>query len=54
MTAQVEYNQAHAFWDAVMGYGYRENNLRALVVDTLQVVECSSTVCLEYSLSHDK
>jgi hypothetical protein len=33
---QVHYTHAHAFWDAVMGYGYRENNLRALVIDLLQ------------------
>eukprot|EP01043_Picozoa_sp_COSAG02_P033775 COSAG02_NODE_2323_length_9134_cov_28.189928_10_plen_68_part_00 len=34
--AQVHYTQAHAFWDAVVGYGYRQNNLRALVIDLLQ------------------
>lgn len=33
---QVQYTHAHAFWDAVMGYGYRQNNLRALVIDLLQ------------------
>ena len=36
-TGQVRSHAAHDFWDAVLGYGYRENNLRALVVDTLQV-----------------
>ena len=34
---QVHYTQAHAFWDAVMGYGFRQNNLRALVIDLLQI-----------------
>ena len=33
---QVRYDHAHAFWDRVMGYGHRENNLRALVIDLLQ------------------
>ena len=34
---QVHYDHAHDFWDAVLGYGYRENNLRSMVIDTLQV-----------------
>ena len=29
--AQVHYSQAHQFWDSVIGYGFRENNLRAMV-----------------------
>ena len=33
---QVHYTHAHKFWDSVMGFGYRENNLRALVIDLLQ------------------
>ena len=33
---QVRYDHAHAFWNRVMGYGHRENNLRALVIDLLQ------------------
>ena len=28
MQSQVRYDNAHAFWDQVIGYGYRENNLR--------------------------
>eukprot|EP01052_Picozoa_sp_SAG31_P014851 SAG31_NODE_936_length_10870_cov_5.136966_10_plen_89_part_00 len=38
-TGQVRSHAAHAFWDAVIGYGYRENNLRAMVIDTLQVAQ---------------
>ena len=33
---QVHYTHAHKFWDEVMGYGYRTNNLRSVVVDLLQ------------------
>jgi len=33
---QVRYHAAHDFWDAVIGYGYREDNLRAMVIDTMQ------------------
>ena len=37
MVSQVRYDRSHAFWDEVIGYGFRENNLRAMVIDTLQV-----------------
>lgn len=36
-TAQINWAHAHEFWDSVIGYGFRENNLRAMVIDTLQV-----------------
>ena len=36
-TSQVASDHSHAFWDAVLGYGYRQNNLRAIVIDTLQI-----------------
>ena len=36
MMGQVHYTHAHKFWDSVMGYGYRTNNLRSLVIDLLQ------------------
>lgn len=35
--SQVRHTDAHKFWDAVLGYGYHQNNLRAIVVDTLNV-----------------
>ena len=28
---QVPFDQSHAFWDAVLGYSYREQNMRAMV-----------------------
>lgn len=34
-TAQVVASSSHAFWDAVLGYGVRENNMHAMVIDTL-------------------
>eukprot|EP00947_MAST-08B_sp_MAST-8B-sp1_P003239 g3239.t1 len=37
MVSQVRYDRSHAFWNEVIGYGFRENNLRAMVIDTLQV-----------------
>ena len=35
--SQVHHSHAHEYWDAVLGYAHRENNLRAMVVDTLTV-----------------
>jgi hypothetical protein len=35
--SQVHHSHAHAYWDAVLGYAHRQNNLRAMVVDTLNV-----------------
>ena len=32
----MRYDHAHGFWDRVLGYAPRENNLRALVIDLLQ------------------
>ena len=34
-TAQVAASESHRFWDDVLGYGVRANNMHAMVVDTL-------------------
>ena len=52
----VRYDHSHEFWDAVLGYSYREHNLRALVVDMLQARHTlfpppSRTHSLTHSLS---
>jgi hypothetical protein len=53
--AQVRFDSAHAFWDGVIGYGYRENNLRAMVIDTLQVTPPphTHTLTICHHLSND-
>eukprot|EP01052_Picozoa_sp_SAG31_P012126 SAG31_NODE_701_length_12730_cov_3.008709_1_plen_646_part_00 len=33
--SQVVASESHRFWDDVLGYGYRTNNLRAMTIDTL-------------------
>ena len=37
LALQVRWDQSHAFWEEVIGYGYRESNLRAMVIDMLQI-----------------
>jgi hypothetical protein len=34
---QVRWDRSHAFWEAVLGGGYQQHNLRAMVIDTLQI-----------------
>jgi hypothetical protein len=51
--AQVVPEESHRFWNDVLGYGYKTNNLRAMVIDTLTTWHTGFTSRINNTDAHE-